>query len=837
MAAEDTTVTPRRLQLTAPLDGIVVPLTEVADPVFSQGTMGPGIAIEPLSSILCAPCAATVVHLAKTNHALTLCSDDGVTILLHVGIDTVKLDGDGFTAHVQQGERIRCGQPLIEFDADRVSERVPSLQVMVVATDDNAMTAGEASGRLHAGSTSLLEVLVAATATATSSASAHKASRSVVVGHQAGLHARPAALVQKAARSFRAQVTVRFGERDANARGIVALMALGVAEGELVNVIAEGADADQAAETIAAAISAFSASGQLAAPIATATVAGAPSGIIASPGIAVGTVVRWTQREVDLPRDGDGIGIELDRLALALQVARRGLADAIARADADGDTAARDIFAAHLALADDAELIAAAEQTTLNGRSAGFAFRQAAEAQCQNLRNTGNALLAERANDLLDIGLRVLQAMGYTIADAPLLVEDSILVVEDLTPAQFSQLDRDRLAGIATVFGGATSHVAIMARALGIPALVAAGQDLLSLLPGQQVVLDCQRGRIDRVSGQAMLDAARAAMATAAEERRDAARFAFEPANTRDEITIEVAANVGSLSEAQEALKHGADAVGLLRTELLFMDRTQLPTQAEQQALYGTVLKVFGNRPVTIRTLDIGGDKEAPYLRLPAEANPALGLRGIRLALARPDVVADQLQALLAASTEGRLRLLLPMVADLADLRSMRALLQQAAARAGVATMPEIGIMIEVPSAALLADRLAAEADFLSIGTNDLSQYALAVDRGHPTLSSRLDPLHPALLRLIATTASGAAHCGKWVGVCGGMAADLDAIPILLGLGVTELSVSPGMVPMVKSRIRALSVSECILRADDYLQLDSAAAVRELAARTWPRTT
>lgn len=820
-----------RLEVVAPLDGIVVPLARVPDAVFAQGFMGPGVAIEPLSSRVVAPFAGTVVHLPKSQHALTLRGEDGMQILIHVGIDTVKLAGEGFVARVREGERVGRGQILIEFDADAVALRVPSLQTMVIAVDPAVAVSSLAVGRVTAGEEVLFVVTrqpqVAADPVPT--ATAQSAAQRVVVGHQGGLHARPAALVQRAARPFAARVTLRCDGRSADARSVVALMTLGVDAGQEVDVVAAGEDAEAAVVAVAAAVAAFSASGHGAEAVPPAA-----AGIAAAPGIAVGTVVRWSHRHVVVPREGDGIDDELARLAAALLQVRRELTLAIDRAQALANDTERDIFAAHLALADDAELIGAAEQGVLAGQAAGFAWRRACSTQAAALRETGNPLLAERAGDLLDIELRMLQAMGYAVADAPMLVDDAILVCEDLTPAQFSRLDRGRLAGIATVQGGATSHVAIMARALGIPALVAAGAQLQDLTDGQTVILDGSRALIEVAVDQEQIDRARTAMAIAAEARRDAERLAQAAAVSRDEVVVEVAANIGSLAEARQALASGADGIGLLRTELLFMDRAELPAVSEQQALYGDVLQVFGDRPVTIRTLDIGGDKEAPYLRLPAEANPALGLRGIRLALLRPDAVDGQLRALMGAAGRGRLRLLLPMVADLADLRAMRQRIERMATELAVAELPEIGVMIEVPSAALLADRLAAEVDFLSVGTNDLSQYTLAIDRGHPNLSGRLDPLHPALLRLIEIAAVGAARQGKWIGVCGGMAGDLDAVPILLGLGITELSVAAGALAQVKARVRSLSVSDCQQRVDEFLRLDSAAAVRDLATRIWP---
>jgi phosphocarrier protein len=821
------------LSLTPPLDGIARPLSAVPDEVFAQGLMGAGLAIEPLSTVLRAPCPGVVIQLARSRHALTLRADGGAHILLHIGIDTVDLGGEGFVALVEEGQHVECGQALINFDADRVASRVPSLMTVVVVTDPGASIADLAAGPVRAGEGSLFSIQIDTTereGTPAAGDGLPAVVRRVTVGHEGGLHARPAARVQQAARQHGARVSLRCNGRLADARSVVALMNLALSAGQQVDVVAEGEDAAAAADAVAAVVAAHSSSGHGEGTAGRQPAAGT-DGLVAAPGLAVGTVLRWQTDEVEVPADGEGVDAELARLSGALQTLGAELA---AEAREDDDGAAMGILGAHRALLDDAALIVAAEQAVLAGHSAGHAWRQACAAQIRALRATGSELLAERAGDVRDVELRLLQAMGYATPAEPVLVADAILVCDDLTPAQFSRLDPARLAGIMTVQGGVTSHVAIMARALGIPALVAVGRKLLALADGETVVLDADRGRFETVSDPEQIDAARVAMAVAAEARRDAERAAAAPAMSRDGVEIEVAANVGNVAEARRAVAAGADGIGLLRSELLFMDRDRLPDPAEQGALYREVLQLFGERPVTVRTLDIGGDKEAPYLRLPAEDNPALGLRGVRLALVRPDVVDGQLRALLQSSTAGHLRLLLPMIGDLADLRAMRRRIEAAAAAVALPALPEIGIMIEVPSAALVAGQLAEEADFLSIGTNDLSQYTLAVDRGHPSLSDRLDAMHPAVLRLIDTATSAARDRGKWVGVCGGLAADLVAVPVLLGFGVTELSVGPAALATVKARVRAQSVADCRRRVGEVLRQESAVAARALAAELWP---
>jgi phosphocarrier protein FPr len=312
-------------------------------------------------------------------------------------------------------------------------------------------------------------------------------------------------------------------------------------------------------------------------------------------------------------------------------------------------------------------------------------------------------------------------------------------------------------------------------------------------------------------------------------------KLSREAASTKDGRAIEVAANIATLDDAKAAVENGADAVGLLRTELLFIHRQSAPTVAEHAQSYQGIVDALQGRTAIIRTLDVGADKEVDYLTLPPEENPALGLRGIRLAQVRPDLLDDQLRGLLAVKPAGALRILLPMVTDSGELQRLRARIDELAREAGRTDPVEVGVMIEVPSAALLADQLAKYADFLSIGTNDLTQYTLAMDRCQPDLAAQSDGLHPAVLRLIKAAVQGAEKHGKWVGVCGALGGDPVAAPLLIGLGVTELSVDPVSVPGIKARVRNLDYQLCRQRAEDCLALESAQAVRAASREIWPQ--
>jgi multiphosphoryl transfer protein len=378
------------------------------------------------------------------------------------------------------------------------------------------------------------------------------------------------------------------------------------------------------------------------------------------------------------------------------------------------------------------------------------------------------------------------------------------------------------------VNGGPTSHIAILARALGLPAIVGVNESMLALTESTLVILDANEGTLTPNPDQDALARCEAAQKELLDRRRRAQEQAELPAVTTDGRQVDVTANAGSHVDSIEAMKQSADGIGLLRTEFLFMDRASAPSEEEQFDVYRSIAETMKSRPVIVRTLDIGGDKPLAYIHLKPEANPFLGERGIRLCLNHPELFKQQLRAILRASSHGQLQIMFPMISDIAELREAKALVEEERKALGAQPV-KVGIMIEVPSAALLADKFAPEVDFFSIGTNDLTQYTLAIDRGHSGLAAKHDGLHPAVLRLIAKTAEAAHKHGKRVDVCGELGSDPLAIPVLIGLGVDELSVSIPAVPTVKAQVRTLALAHLQVLAEQALDCSTAAEVRELA--------
>jgi phosphocarrier protein FPr/phosphocarrier protein len=495
------------------------------------------------------------------------------------------------------------------------------------------------------------------------------------------------------------------------------------------------------------------------------------------------------------------------------------------------EEAARGIAAAHLELLDDPELLAGARAAIARGKSAAFAWRAAVRASAAMLEALPDARLRERADDLLDLESQVLLALaGSGAGSVPQLPAQTIVIAREILPSQLMTLEAARVAGICMAAGGPTSHAAILASAMGIPALVALGPGVLSVRDGTALLLDARRGVLHIDPPEADLAAARTQIAAHAAQRSALEAAAQRECRTADGTRIEVLANIGSLAEARAALRNGAEGCGLLRTEFLFLDRQLPPTETEQSEAYQSLAAVFGERPLTIRTLDAGGDKPIAYLPLPHEDNPALGLRGVRTSLAYPQLLRTQLRAVLAVRSR-HCRLLLPMITDVDEIHAVRALLEEVRVELGRADPISVGVMIETPASALLADRIAAVADFLSIGTNDLTQYTLAMDRTHPRLAARLDALHPAVLHLIARAAEAARAHGRHAAVCGGLASEPLAAPLLIGLGVQELSAVPAVIPELKARIGGVSLARCRELAQQALQAENAAAVRALATQ------
>jgi len=837
-----------QLILRAPVSGVVYPLERVPDPVFAQKLMGDGLSIDPVEGTLRAPCAGEIVTLHPASHALTLRTASGVEVLMHIGIDTVSLKGAGFTPRVRQGDKVEAGAPLIDFDLDKLATSAKSLLTeIIISNGDMARIVERASGRVKAMDDSVLtlSLLDGAAKTAAPAEGAIVTSPAILVANKTGLHVRPSAVLANVAKSFKSEIKVQKGDRSANARSVTSLMALEVLGGDKLVLIAKGPDAKLAVDKLSELIAAgLGDEGHAAAPApATTTIAKIAQppprprssdpnlllGVAASSGLAVGNAYQVRRAEILVEEDGRGVQYEQERLADAIAHARGELEGLRASLHAKADPAKAAIFAAHMELLDDPDFLEIANSAIAKGKSAAFAWKKATELHADRLAALRNELLAQRANDVRDVGQRVLLHLTGIKSVPPMYPERSVLIAEDLTASDAATMEAGSVVGFATVRGGATSHVAILARSLGIPAIAGIEPRALDVPNGTPVILDGAKGSLQLSPPAADVEIIRERQDRLKKQRDQDMAHALEPAVTKDgHKHVLVYANIGGLKDAQQVGSLGGEGVGLLRSEFLFMDRSSAPNEDEQAQCYAAILKSVGpERPVVIRTLDVGGDKPLPYLPIPREDNPFLGERGIRVGLDRPEVLRTQLRAILRASSAGKVAVMFPMIATVQELRDAKAMLVEEAKSLGAEPIP-CGIMVEVPSVPMLMHSFAYEADFFSIGTNDLTQYTLAMDRGHPKLAPKVDALNPAVLRLIAQTINGAHARNRAVGICGGVAGDPQAVPILVGLDIDELSVSLPAIPTVKAQIRRLSLTSCRELAQRALNCWTVEEVRAL---------
>lgn len=563
-------------------------------------------------------------------------------------------------------------------------------------------------------------------------------------------------------------------------------------------------------------------------------------GIPAAKGIAIGPgfhhkPVRYIPARVHITNAEK----EIERLEDSIERSERELEEIyeVARKTVGEDAA--EIFHAHVMMLKDPDLLEIVKQTINTERvNAEAAFHEAAERYADLLQNLADEYLQARAADVRDVSARVIRNLRIESVHVSMLSAPSIVFAEDLAPSDTIQYEREKLLGFFTAKGGATSHTAILSRALGIPAVVGTG-----------VVPDVNSGEhmfiLDGDNGQLVIDPDEPTLSryfkiqqsqyTKLAEERAAASV---PAVTNDGKRVEIVANIGNLEDAKSALLNGAEGVGLFRTEFSYLEQSIAPGEEELVAVYRAIFQKFGNLPVVVRTLDIGGDKDVPHLGLPGESNPFLGHRGIRLCLSRLDLFKPQLRAILRAGSHSNLHIMFPMIASIQEIREARRVLDECQADLEQATFefnpnPKIGIMIEVPSAALCADQLAKAVDFFSIGTNDLTQYTLAADRTNAKVSGLATAFQPAVLRLIKLVIDQGHAAGIWVGMCGEMAAEPLAIPVLLGLGLDEFSMNSPVIPQAKAVIRNWSTRQAALLAEQALQCETPGEVQNLVA-SWP---
>ena len=655
-----------------------------------------------------------------------------------------------------------------------------------------------------------------------------------IVG-SAGMHARPATVFSDLATQFESDIRVQYGTKIANGKSMAAILKLGTPGGQSIRIIASGPDAEAALKALKEAVD--SGLGDVEETREAITEADkwvpvsgghALTGVSASPGIAIGPVYQFQTTHIvieDKPGDPESEKLALKRAIATANEQITDIYDQVSKQSGKGQAA---IFRAHLALLNDAEIFQEVSTHVDSGHSAAWSWQHAIERRSMELKQIENERLAERAADLHDIGQRVLRLLAGAEHGAPRLPDHPvILVADDLTPSDTAQLDPKRILGLCTASGGPTAHTAIIARSLDIPCVVGSGAAVLEVTSERTCILDGSAGKLYIEPNAEDVEAAKRFQVDLGNRRNEEYATRYEPAVFTDGHRVEVVGNIGKAAEAAAAVEAGAEGIGLMRTEFLFLDRETPPSEDEQFEAYSEMTRALNGLPLILRTLDIGGDKIASYISLAKEENPFLGVRGIRLCLRQPGIFLPQLRAIYRASTTGPIKIMFPMISTLEDLHEAKQVAEQVRQELGVAPV-EIGIMVEVPSTVLMAAEFAKHVDFFSIGTNDLTQYTLAMDRMHAALAKNVDGLHPAILRMIDMTVRAAKGAGKWVGVCGGVAGDPLGAAILSGLGVTELSMSLPSIAAVKSSLRKIKRADAENLARRALACSTAAEVRQL---------
>ncbi|MCD6363688.1 MAG: phosphoenolpyruvate--protein phosphotransferase [Synergistetes bacterium] len=766
-------------------------------------------------------------------------SEDGVLILMDLGsaIMTTQMCVESLPEEMQAGIKL-CNAPLVEgavaaaaataqgLSLDEVKKRAEEVPVIKVQGEEAPLPQKEKEA--SKGEVKSVEVQII---------------------NPTGLHARPSAIFVQLANKFKSKIIVQnitAGKPPADAKSVMEMAVNGTAnKGEWIRISAQGEDAEEALKALKELVE--SGFGEVESESGRAEsidiqkeetiTKGEFRGTPVYPGYVVAPAYVFFRRKKDSKKESKGSPEEeLQKVKEAISLALKEIRGLKERISKEGDPKVAAIFDFHAMVLKDEKMLSQVESLIREkGASASEAISSVLEEWAEKLENQDTELMKERSADIRDIADRVLRILsGEGEFKFKIEGEDKVvLIAEELLPSETASLDRNLIAGIAVAQGGTTSHAAILARMWGIPSVVGLGSEVMKIPSGTRVALDGSEGKLIVNPPQDLIQVfERKREETEALEREFLAK-AKEPAITLDEHGIEVVANVGNLETVSEILEFGAEGIGLLRTEFLFLNRSEMPSEEEQYVAYSRVAEIMGDKPVIIRTLDVGGDKPLSYIPMSREDNPFLGVRAIRLQKLYPDLLKSQIKAILRAGLKGNLKFMLPMVATLDEVRWAKEILEECKEeleKKGVdySEKVEMGIMVEIPSAAIVSEHLAKEVAFFSIGTNDLTQYTLACDRGNKSLSYLFDSLNPAVLKLIKMVVEGAHACGKWVGVCGEMAGQKEAIPILVGMGVDELSMNARLIPPAKALIRRLRFSELKELAEEALNLGTAEEVRKL---------
>ncbi len=822
------------ITLISPLDGDVVSLSKVPDPVFSERMLGDGLAILPTSELIFAPMAGEIININPALHAFIIKNED-IELLIHVGLESISLKGEGFKMFVSKGQRVSAGQKILSFDLDLLTRKAASPLVMLVVTSPQEVPITVLADERVKTGLPLFKISQPTVSTESVLSSTEMiSSLPVEVTSPNGLHARPAAVLAHTVSSYPYRVEICKNNQCADAKSIVGLMGMGLLRGDKI-VFRIFGPKEQAKAMLVRLQEAFQ--NQLEhtlcypteTPVQKKKQESCVRGLCASNGLAFGPAFILPSNTLAFKEDALDLAAEAQSFDQAIESLKEQMEK---RLSEEKDPVTRDILNAHLVLLQDPLLSSTTHQTIQQGKTAAFAFNSAIRRSVDILKQTQNRFLMERIADLKDLRREVLCQLTGQRRRVLNIPPGSIVVADELLPSDICSLPAD-VAGVLLAGGSPTAHAGILLRNRNMPAIAQAGAGVLDIPAQTTILLDASAGKAVIAPTDKQVRAFQDRLVRFREQDVQDSQHAQEPAVTRDGVRIFIEGNISRTEEAARAYAAGADGFGLVRTEFLFQDRPFAPTEDEQHTVYQNILDNIPGKKVTFRLLDAGGDKPLPFITIAPEDNPIAGVRGMRALRNNEAFYRIQLRAMLRLIPQNRVRIMLPMISFLHEVIQFRKIFNEEVAALGINDPAQLGIMIEVPSAALIAEHLAQETDFFSIGTNDLTQYTLAIDRGHRELSVLSDSFHPAVLQLIAQTCQGAAkhHCP--VSVCGAMAGDSAAVPLLVGLGVGSLAVGAGGIARAKAVVRQLDFSRCTQVAQEALKLADAASVRELLKKNF----
>ena len=824
-------------ELRAPANGYILPLEKVSDPVFSQKVLGEGFAIEPFTNILYAPVEGRVKSVAKTNHAITIETATGYDVLVHFGLETVALSGEGITPLVKVGDEVTFESKILEFDLLTVPTKVKSLLTPVIISEYSDQAFPNVTEEKVDSRKTIVKLNLDCKVDDIDSTSSIRNSRNVYVnktvritnGH--GIHARPAAMISHFAKKYDHNIVLIKGEQKVSANSIVGIMGLAIQCNDEVTISATGSNAQQVIDELIELISSLEDEEQAQeikrAPSQLKDVQGIISGnqyhgISVVKGLAIGELS--CQRAIDFKFD--------EYSQKTSQQEESVLKDAIVKykhqlhvlKQHETDATQIALLDAHIELVEDELICSKALEALQRGKSAAFAWHAATQKAMEVLINTNNELLQERVADIKDVYKQVMLLLLGQSKQSITYDKPTILYSDDFSLSDILSLDNN-VVGLISTNGGRTSHVAIIAGNKNIPYLININSQIQQY-NHQELILDANQGSAITQATPVQKEDYHKKIEEQKIKLQKVLQDVTLPATTLDGKTIDCYMNIKSDNDCKSFIESGAQGIGLFRTEFVFYDRDKAPSEDEQYQIYQRVLDQVQGSPVIFRTLDAGGDKALGYLHMTKEQNPFLGIRGIRLCFHHEALFRTQLRAIIRTNNPN-VHIMLPMITNIAEYRQAKEIYQQECQKLGSKIKQPLGIMVEVPSIIMQAEKFASEVDFMSIGTNDLTQYLLAIDREHPQLASQIDHLHPAVIQAIKVVSQAAKKYDKKLSICGMMAVDQEALAILVGLGITNLSMRQNMLAENKAIIRKLNAKECQDALEHVLSMDSAQQVRD----------